>query len=703
MTEPSGGSESRLTILTGPMAGRELVLEGAVDNVLIGSDPSCRFHLPTPSVNPIHARLWMDASGVTVYDAGSSSGLFVNDDRVKGHAPLRNGDILWLGSPGDDDVVMIQCRLPERPHATQPPIPPEPRAAADDAEETMVLGSASPAAAPASRAAESELDALVGEPVVEASGSAGIDESNEFGFSAAPELEAEPVAFEAASEAEPVLEPVEPEPAAGSAPDEFTIQETQFLGGPLEPPVVPVPEVPAPVEEPVKFALDYQTEEPAFPAVEAEPGTFEDETGHHLPLDTEATTLTMPSAAAAPLAAEPEPQVEPEPAPTIAAPPLPPGEPPAPPPPPPKPATPPPPPPRVRPPSPPAREAKAPRVHEAAAAPVRPRAAAEGPPIGRYVLFGVGLLVLGGLGFFGVRMLGRGGATAPRATPTQAPHAATPTTLAAALRPPATVAPEPPPPAPMEEAVTIVKSPAATLAAAPSPAAGRSPAPSPSPKAAATPTPRPGASAAPTAPAGPSAEAVKAQQVAALLGQADNAAAGYGYDAAASLFEEALKLDPQNARASAGRAAALAVAATFKKTFVAGRTSVQSGKADKRNMAGFDSEDVSLGKAPDYSGRIEFEVSPRSVKPGDNYTARAFLTNDGKKSFKIGALTVTTTANGSKSGGAASPPVKEVQPQQRVALQEVPGVWQEGTTSWNLEVAVVSDRGDTFKNTVTWR
>jgi len=33
----------------------------------------------------------------------------------------------------------------------------------------------------------------------------------------------------------------------------------------------------------------------------------------------------------------------------------------------------------------------------------------------------------------------------------------------------------------------------------------------------------------------------------------------------------------------------------------------------------------------------------------------------------------------------------------------VTGVWQDGTTSWNLDVAVVSDRGDTFKNQVTWR
>ena len=146
-----------------------------------------------------------------------------------------------------------------------------------------------------------------------------------------------------------------------------------------------------------------------------------------------------------------------------------------------------------------------------------------------------------------------------------------------------------------------------------------------------------------------------------------------------------------------------AIAGSLKKSFVAGKTTVKSGKAAKGGPAGFDSEDVNLAKAPDYSGRVEFEVSPAHVKPGDAYTVRVFLTNDGKKSFKIGSLSVTTNANGSKSGGPANAAVKEVQPQQRVSLQETSGTWQEGTSSWSLEVDVVSDHGDSFKNQVTWR
>src|SRR5262245_49364483 len=103
---------ARLTILNGPLAGRELALGGSVDNILIGSDSSCRFHVASPGISPIHARIWMDGGGVTVYDTHSPRGLYINDNRVNGQAPLKNGDILWLGTPGEEEAVMIQVRLP---------------------------------------------------------------------------------------------------------------------------------------------------------------------------------------------------------------------------------------------------------------------------------------------------------------------------------------------------------------------------------------------------------------------------------------------------------------------------------------------------------------------------------------------------------------------------------------------------------------
>src|SRR5204863_302398 len=129
-----------LNVLSGPLSGRKLVLEDAVDNILIGSDPSCGFVLDTPGVSPIHARLWVDLNGATVYDTNSPTGVYVNDDRVVREAPVRNGDILWLGPPGEEGSVLIQCILPPPAAAAPPPVPMAPTLAETDDTSATVVG-----------------------------------------------------------------------------------------------------------------------------------------------------------------------------------------------------------------------------------------------------------------------------------------------------------------------------------------------------------------------------------------------------------------------------------------------------------------------------------------------------------------------------------------------------------------------------------
>jgi hypothetical protein len=103
-------AQPSLTVMSGSMGGTVFVVDDSVDNILIGSDASCGFSLPGTGVDPIHARLWIDLDGITVYDV-NSRGVYINDDRVQGQARLRHGDILWLGAPGEDKSVMLQCRL----------------------------------------------------------------------------------------------------------------------------------------------------------------------------------------------------------------------------------------------------------------------------------------------------------------------------------------------------------------------------------------------------------------------------------------------------------------------------------------------------------------------------------------------------------------------------------------------------------------
>jgi hypothetical protein len=108
-------------------------------------------------------------------------------------------------------------------------------------------------------------------------------------------------------------------------------------------------------------------------------------------------------------------------------------------------------------------------------------------------------------------------------------------------------------------------------------------------------------------------------------------------------------------------------------------------------------------KAPDFQGRIEFEMSPNSgLKPGDPWTLKLYVVNEGKKAIKITDLAATANVNGAPSGGAASARGREVAPQQRVQVGEMAGSWKDGTTAWTADVTVTA-KGDSLKNTLTWK
>ncbi|PYQ17693.1 MAG: hypothetical protein DMF79_16930, partial [Acidobacteria bacterium] len=71
---------SSLSVLGGALRGAKVDVD-VVDEVLIGSDPGCSFHLDLPGISPIHARLWVDLNGAVVHDTRSPTGVFVNFDR----------------------------------------------------------------------------------------------------------------------------------------------------------------------------------------------------------------------------------------------------------------------------------------------------------------------------------------------------------------------------------------------------------------------------------------------------------------------------------------------------------------------------------------------------------------------------------------------------------------------------------------------
>jgi hypothetical protein len=243
--------------------------------------------------------------------------------------------------------------------------------------------------------------------------------------------------------------------------------------------------------------------------------------------------------------------------------------------------------------------------------------------------------------------------------------------------------------APTEDVVTIVKT------ATPPPRV-----PSAAPTVAATPRPverRPD----PVDPAA-AARARTAAQVQTLLAQADAAASARNYDAAGRHYDEVLRLDPQNAPAQAGKASIAAASAHARKTFVTGRTVVRTAKAGG-GLAGFDSSGVNLQKAPDFQGRVEFDMTPASVQPGDAWQLKIYVVNEGKKAIKISALEVATSINGAPSGTGGPPKNREVAPQQRVIVDQISGTWPTGVTSWRTAVKVSAGRTDSLESQLTWR
>lgn len=268
------------------MAGTRLVIDDAVDEILVGSDPDCRLSLDLPGVSPIHARVWRDLGGMTVYDTRSPQGLYVNDQRVVDQAPLHDGDVLWLGPPGDADSVMLRCHLPEESILGAPV--PDAGFSAPDADELPPIPVVGEAPDILSEAWAEQAAAPVPDPV---------DAASLLDFSSTdtvPPMEAPPVADMPA----PVEAPAAPTPTAAltpmaaptpmfvddapappaEAPEEFVMDPAWGEYDSLEAPAAPTPmAAPTPIAPPPPPAatppadFEFLVDEPAPDPVEPPP------------------------------------------------------------------------------------------------------------------------------------------------------------------------------------------------------------------------------------------------------------------------------------------------------------------------------------------------------------------------------------------------------------------------------------------------
>jgi len=131
------------------------------------------------------------------------------------------------------------------------------------------------------------------------------------------------------------------------------------------------------------------------------------------------------------------------------------------------------------------------------------------------------------------------------------------------------------------------------------------------------------------------------------------------------------------------------------RAFTADATSVATPAAG--GIEGFDSSDVSSRRPPQFSGRMEFEVLPPAVRPGDRFVVRIHLRNDGRRAVKVRGLSLAAVVDGRRVPAPAKALQREVPAQSRALVAEYSGVWSEAG-SWTLEAVLTADRNETVSS-----
>jgi serine/threonine protein kinase/tetratricopeptide (TPR) repeat protein len=131
------------------------------------------------------------------------------------------------------------------------------------------------------------------------------------------------------------------------------------------------------------------------------------------------------------------------------------------------------------------------------------------------------------------------------------------------------------------------------------------------------------------------------------------------------------------------------------RTFTAEATSVLTAEAG--SLEGFETADVSSRRMPQFVGRVEFEVLPPAVRPGEPFVVRIHLRNDGRRPVKVRAVSLAAVVDGRREALPVKPLQREVPAQSRALVAEHSGVWS-GAASWALEAVITADRDETVSS-----
>jgi hypothetical protein len=204
-------------------------------------------------------------------------------------------------------------------------------------------------------------------------------------------------------------------------------------------------------------------------------------------------------------------------------------------------------------------------------------------------------------------------------------------------------------------------------------------------------------------------------EVRALLARAEAALEAERFDEAIGLYDEALRLAPEDAIARAGRATAINARVLARVTqptpqagraFVAGKTRASEAPDVSYEDAFAADPDIAVSRdtvAVELPGRIEFEAQPERVSAGERYRLAIFFDNPGNVAIDLGEMIVTASVDGKRTHGAVPPRVVTVAPGARAMLLELSDFIRDGTRTWSLEVLVRTERGESYRNTIEWK
>jgi hypothetical protein len=108
-----------LAVSGGALDGRSITLDRSVE-VVLGSGQSCHFRLELSNIDADHAHVRWDERGVLISDFGSSTGTYVNGEKVGADHPLQDGDRIFLGPPGSKQSAKIVVKVPATALAAAP-------------------------------------------------------------------------------------------------------------------------------------------------------------------------------------------------------------------------------------------------------------------------------------------------------------------------------------------------------------------------------------------------------------------------------------------------------------------------------------------------------------------------------------------------------------------------------------------------------